>query len=86
MPYFVVPGDPNPSKEVAAAILRRHRHEEKAEKEPWLASLLSSLIHKLFRTTPPKQDPPKWPLAGVRLPLGRGPRPRNGAIALKEPW
>ncbi len=86
MPYFVIPGEPDPSKEVAAEILRRHRDEEKARKEPWLASLLSSLIHRLFRSTPPKQDPPKWPLTGVRQPLGRGPRPRSGAVALKEPW
>ncbi len=70
---------PNPSKEVAAEILRRHRSEEK---EPWLASLLASLVRKLFRSTPPRQ----WPLAGVRQPLGRGPRPRSGAVALKEPW
>ena len=52
MPYFVIPGDPDPSKEVAAEILRRHRHEERQQKEPWLASLLSSLIHKLFRPHP----------------------------------
>jgi hypothetical protein len=86
MPYFVIPGDPDPSKEVAAEILRRHRHDEKTHKEPWLASLLSSLLHKLFRSTPPNPEPPKWPLTGVRQPLGRGPRPRSGAVALKEPW
>jgi hypothetical protein len=80
---LIAPGDPDPSKEVAAEILLRHRREER---EPWLASLLSSLIHKLFRSTPPNQEPPKWPLAGVRQPLGRGPRPRSGAVALKEPW
>jgi hypothetical protein len=74
---------PDPSKEVAAEILRRHRNEEK---EPWLASLLASLVRKLFRSTPPSQEPPKWPLTGVRQPLGRGPRPRSGAVALKEPW
>jgi hypothetical protein len=86
MPYFVIPGEPDPSKEVAAEILRRHRHEEKEQKDPSLSSFLSSLIHKIFRSTPPKQDPPKWPLAGVRQPLARGPRPRSGAVALKEPW
>jgi hypothetical protein len=80
---LIAPGDPDPSKEVAAEILRRHQHEEK---EPWLANLLSSLIHKLFRHTPPNQEPPKWPLTGVRQPLGRGPRPSSGAVALKEPW
>ena len=85
MPYSVAPGDPDPSKEVAAEILRRHRDEE-SRKEPWLASMLSSLLHKLFRPTPPTPEPPKWPLTGVRQPLGRGPRPRSGAVALKEPW
>ena len=74
---------PDPSKEVAAEILRRHQHEQK---QPWLTGLLSSLLNKLFRHTPPNQDPPKWPLAGVRQPLNRGPRPRSGAVALKEPW
>jgi len=83
MRYFVVPGDLDPSKEVAAEILRRHR---KKVKEPWLVSLVASLIHKLLRHLPPRQDPPRWPLTGVRQPLGRGPRPRSGAVALKEPW
>jgi len=80
---LVASGDPDPSKEVAAEILRRHQKEEK---EPWLPTLIASLIHKLFRHAPPNQDPPKWPLTGVRQPLGRGPRPRSGAVALKEPW
>lgn len=82
---FGAPGDPqpDPSKEVAAEILRRHRSEEK---EPWLANLLASLFSKLWRALPPKAEPPQWPLAGVRQPLGRGPRPRSGAVALKEPW
>ena len=44
------------------------------------------VLHKLFRHTPPNPEPPKWPLTGVRQPLGRGPRPRRGAVALKEPW
>jgi len=83
---FVVLGEPDPSKKVAAEILRRHQHDEKVEKEPWLASLLHSLVRKLFRSTPPKQEPPRWPLAGVRQPLGDGPKPRSGAVALKEPW
>jgi hypothetical protein len=83
MPYFVVPGEPDPSKEVAAEILRRHHNEEK---QPWLVNLLQSLLSKLWRATPPRAEPPQWPLAGVRQPLGRGPRPRSGAVALKEPW
>jgi hypothetical protein len=82
MAYFVIPGDRNPSKEVAAEILRRHQNEAK---EPWLANFLSSLMHKLFRSMPPGPEPPKWPQAGVRQPLGRGPKPRSGAVALKEP-
>ena len=82
---FAAPGEPepDPSKEVAAEILRRHRNEEKA---PWLANLLASLVSKLWRKTPETPEPPQWPLAGVRQPLGRGPRPRSGAVALKEPW
>ena len=89
MPYQTVrftPDDepvPNPSREVTAEILLRHRNEEK---EPWLQRVLSSLIPKPLRSTPPNQDPPRWPLAGVRQPLGRGPKPRSGAVALKEPW
>jgi len=74
--------EPDPSKEVAAEILRRHRNEEK---EPWLSRFLGSLIAKLSHTLPRKSDPPQWPLAGVRQPLGKGPRPRSGAVAMKEP-
>jgi hypothetical protein len=80
---LIAPGDPDPSKEVAAEILSRHPRERKA---PWLPSQISSLLHKLFRHAPPNPEPPKWPLTGVRQPLGRGPRPRSGAVALKEPW
>jgi len=76
--------EPDPSKEVASEILRRHRNEEK---KPGLTSFLASLLSKLWRAIPPKAEPPQWPLAGVRQPLGRGPRrPRSGAVALKEPW
>jgi len=84
-PYaeFATPGEPDPSKEVAAEILRRHRNEEK---QPWLSRLLTTLIAKLSRATPPKAEPPQWPLTGVRQPLGSGPRPRSGAVAMKEPW
>ena len=74
MPYFVIPGDPDPSKEVAAEILRRHRDEEKEQKEPWLASFLSSLIHKLFRPTPPK--PGTTQVATHRSPPTPRPRPQ----------
>ncbi len=82
---FGTPGDrqPDPSKEVAAKILRRHRNEKK---DPSLMSLIASLLSKLWRAIPPRAEPPQWPLAGVRQPLGRGTRPRSGAVALKEPW
>jgi hypothetical protein len=72
----------DPSKEIAAEILRRHREEARPSLKRWFASLLS----KLWRATPERPEPPQWPLTGVRQPLGRGPRPRSGAIALKEPW
>lgn len=80
---FARPGEPepDPSKEVAAEILRRHLGEER---EPRLKTLFAALLAKLWRATPP--EPPQRPLAGVRQPLGRGPRPRRGAVALKEPW
>jgi hypothetical protein len=74
---------PDPCKEVAAEILRRHRYEQKSS---WLPGFLVSLMNKLLRGTPPKPEPPQWPLTGVRQPLGHGPRPRSGAIAMKEPW
>jgi hypothetical protein len=77
------PAEPDPCREVAAEILLRHRNEEKGS---WLPNLLSSLLHKLLRGAPPKAEPPQWPLAGVRQPLGRGPRPRSGAVAVKDPW
>ena len=87
MPYFVVPGEPDPSKEVAAEILRRHRDEEN-DAERAMARQLALLAHP--QALPPQRprppEPPKWPLTGVRQPLGRGPRPRSGAVALKEPW
>jgi hypothetical protein len=88
MPYFTIrlgaQGDPTPDpcKEVAAEILRRHRPV--ARRQPWLPRVIASILSKLQRFTPP--SPPQWPLAGVRQPLGRGPRPRSGAVALKEPW
>ena len=85
MPYhcFSISPDrqPDPSKEVAAEILRRHR----AKSEPSVLRRFSSLLSKLWRAIPPKAEPPQWPL-GVRQPLGRGPRPRSGAVAMKEPW
>ena len=85
MPYFVFPGEPDPSKEVAAEILRRHRNEERSERA--LARQPALLADpQALPPHPPNQDPPKWPLTGVRQPLGRGPRPRSGAVALKEPW
>ena len=71
----------DPCKEVAAEILRRHQQEPGPRLKRWFASLLS----KLWRAIPEKPEPPQWPLAGVRQPLGRGPRPRSGAVALKEP-
>jgi hypothetical protein len=71
----------DPSKAVAAEILRRHREAPESSIVRWLSSLLA----KLWRTTPEKPEPPQWPLAGVRQPLGRGPKPRSGAAALKEP-
>jgi hypothetical protein len=87
MRHFVVSirgnPEPDPSKEVAAEILRRHRNDEK---EPWLLRFLAGLAAKLSRALPRKSEPPQWPLAGVRQPLGRGPRPRSGAVAMKEPW
>ena len=72
----------DPCKEVAAEIHLRHRSEVK--EQPWLPRVIASILAKLRRFTPP--SPPQWPLAGVRQPLGRGPRPRRGAVALKEPW
>jgi hypothetical protein len=80
---FAIPGEPDPSKEVAAEILRRHRYQAK---EPWLSRLLGSILTKLSQALPRKSEPPQWPLAGVRQPLGRGPRPQSGAVAMKEPW
>jgi hypothetical protein len=83
-PYseVVVPGEPDPSREVAAEILRRHRNEKKS---PSILGLLGSFLSKIWRSMPQKPEPPQWPLAGIRQPLGRGPRPRSGAVAMKEP-
>jgi hypothetical protein len=81
---FAHPGElqPEPSRAVAEEILRRHREEARPLLKRWFASLLA----KLWRATPERPEPPQWPLAGVRQPLGGGPRPRSGALALKEPW
>jgi hypothetical protein len=45
-----------------------------------IASFTLNLARRLFRSQPPER-----PYAEVLVPVGRGPRPRSGAIALEEP-
>ncbi len=74
----------NPSRAVAQEILLRH---QPAPPQPailrWLAKLVPAL-KSLASRIPPRSEPPRAD-AGIFAPLNRGPRPRAGAIALREP-
>lgn len=45
-----------------------------------IAAFTLSMARRLFRSQPPER-----PYAEVLVPVGRGPRPRSGAVALEEP-
>lgn len=45
-----------------------------------VASSAVSVARRLFKSPPPER-----PLAEVPVPVGRGPSPRSGAVALEEP-
>lgn len=45
-----------------------------------IASFTVNLARRLFKSPPPER-----PFAQVLAPVGRGPRPRSGAVALLEP-
>jgi hypothetical protein len=45
-----------------------------------IASFTINLARRLF-----KSQPPERPYSDVFVPLGQGPRPRSGAVALLEP-
>lgn len=45
-----------------------------------IASFTVELARRWFRPQPPER-----PNAEVLVPIGRGPRPRSGAVALAEP-
>jgi len=45
-----------------------------------IANFTLNLARRLFRIQPPER-----PFADVLAPIGHGPRPRSGAVALEEP-
>jgi hypothetical protein len=74
----------DPSRAVAQEILLRH---QPASSPPAIVRWLDKIIPALKRLAsriPPHSEPPR-PFADIMAPLNRGPRPRAGAVALREP-